>query len=78
MLVEIFVNTVLIFVPSAVTALIITTAINAAIIAYSIAVTPDSSFIKLVKRVLKLTLLQSGNRLQKTRESLNNRKSIQL
>jgi hypothetical protein len=57
MLVEIFENTVLILVPSAVTAEIITTAINAAIMAYSIAVTPDSSFIKLAKSVLKLILL---------------------
>jgi hypothetical protein len=64
-LVEIVEKTLLMLVPSPVTTPTITTAINAAIMAYSIAVTPDSSLIKLENSVCKLTLLGKRNRSQK-------------
>ena len=51
MLVEMVENMVLSLVPSAVTVLTITIAINTAIMAYSIEVTPDSSSMKLLKRL---------------------------
>jgi hypothetical protein len=51
MLVEMVENMVLSLVPSAVTVLTITMAINTAIMAYSIEVTPDSSSMKLLKRL---------------------------
>lgn len=47
-------------VPTSVKAPIAATAINAAINAYSIAVTPDSSLIRLIKRLRKRFLLSLG------------------
>ena len=69
-------NVVLRLVPTRVKAAIAATAINAAINAYSIAVTPDSSLSKLVRSLRNGILLGKSNLAQVTPKYLSNSKIL--